>query len=130
MKPSSQAQSRISFPAPNPATFGHANTDKKAFTLIELLVVIAIIAILAALLLPALSKAKNKAKATACTNNTKPIALGLMMYTGTQSGTDYKQPACRQNGRAIISLCDGHVDSFKWLDLHNDINDIFAINSY
>jgi prepilin-type N-terminal cleavage/methylation domain-containing protein/prepilin-type processing-associated H-X9-DG protein len=68
---------------------GHKRA-RGGFTLIELLVVIAIIAILAAMLLPALIKAKQKAKQTSCINNMHQIGISLCMYA-----PDFHQyPSC------------------------------------
>ena len=72
------------------------HSQKKHFTLIELLVVIAIIAILAAMLLPALSAARARARAANCTGNLKQIGLALITYAGDFHGNS--------------NHCDSHYD--------------------
>ena len=84
----------------------------KGFTLIELLVVIAILAILAALILPAISGAKGKARRTACLNNLRQLNLGVRMYSDDSRDVSPSLGAAAAKTN-ILSLYSGYKQLMK-----------------
>ncbi len=105
-----------------------ANRERRAFTLIELLVVVAIIAILAAMLLPVLSKAKEKARTVLCFNNLRQNAYGCNLYAEDFDG--YFPVANNYNGggagNALQKPWTCYIDEYvgePGLDISQDMKD-------
>ena len=100
---------------------------RKLFTLIELLVVIAIIAILAAMLLPALSKAREKARTIACVNNLKQHGMKYMFYLDENNdffpiydnyGTDVGGSFLRRLSYMDGTMLDATSDAKEWAKMY------------
>jgi prepilin-type N-terminal cleavage/methylation domain-containing protein/prepilin-type processing-associated H-X9-DG protein len=93
---------------------------QSGFTLIELLVVIAIIAILAALLLPALAKAKGRARSTQCQNHLRQWAMAAEMYAGADEDLPLEKPPGSPWPVSILN---------SWPVVSNPTNDLVWYNA-
>jgi prepilin-type N-terminal cleavage/methylation domain-containing protein/prepilin-type processing-associated H-X9-DG protein len=106
-------------------------SERRAFTLIELLVVIAIIAILAALLLPALSRARQRASATACLSNVKQIGIASRLYADENGDT---LPRSTHTGQSWVNTLQPYCSGTNLWRCTRDANSTrkfsYAINDY
>ncbi len=114
---------------------------RRSFTLIELLVVIAIISILAALLLPALSRAKEKARAAGCISNLREIGVALTVYCAENNGYPFHGVQYNTNlwarafgdtmgGVRKVYVCPSLRNALAWSNSPSGFSEIIIARSY
>ena len=95
-----------------------------AFTLVELLVVIAIIGILAAMLLPALNRARERARQTTCQNNLRQLGLASQLYEHDYASTPDPYDWCANNSWQNAVVTNGEI----WVYVHN--SDVYVCPTF